>query len=235
LELIDVQQKAKEDKQKEFLAKGIINEEEYQQSLAEIAENSDKKRIASYSDMLGTTTDNLRTALGEGNKMYKAFAIANAIMNTYQAAVAAYQSAAAIPIVGYIAGPVAAAAAVAAGLANVAKIRSAREQGGNLAAGQISTIAERGKAEVIMPAGASRVRTAQQMKQIMGENSSSNSVPNVQIVNQTTGRIDSATTEQDDEGRIVVLIRETVSADMQNSNSSISKSRRATRGQPGYA
>lgn len=235
LELIDVQQKAKEDKQKEFLAKGIINEEEYQQSLAEIAENSDKKRIASYSDMLGTTTDNLRTALGEGNKMYKAFAIANAIMNTYQAAVAAYQSAAAIPIVGYIAGPVAAAAAVAAGLANVAKIRSAREQGGNLAAGQISTIAERGKAEVIMPAGASRVRTAQQMKQIMGENTSSNATPNIQIVNQTTGRIDSATTEQDDEGRIVVLIRETVSADMQNSNSSISKSRRATRGQPGYA
>jgi hypothetical protein len=235
LELIDVQQKAKEDKQKEFLAKGIINEEEYQQSLAEIAENSDKKRIASYSDMLGTTTDNLRTALGEGNKMYKAFAIANAIMNTYQAAVAAYQSAAAIPIVGYIAGPVAAAAAVAAGLANVAKIRSAREQGGNLAAGQISTIAERGKAEVIMPAGASRVRTAQQMKQIMGENSNGSGVEGVTIINQTTGRIDSATTEQDDEGRIVVLIRETVSADMQNSNSSISKSRRATRGQPGYA
>jgi hypothetical protein len=235
LELIDVQQKAKEDKAKEFRERSLISEEEYQQSLAEIAENSDKKRIASYSDMLGTTTDNLRTALGEGNKMYKAFAIANAIMNTYQAAVAAYQSAAAIPIVGYIAGPVAAAAAVAAGLANVAKIRSAREQGGNLAAGQISTIAERGKAEVIMPAGASRVRTAQQMKQIMGENTSSNATPNIQIVNQTTGRIDSATTEQDDEGRIVVLIRETVSADMQNSNSSISKSRRATRGQPGYA
>lgn len=235
LELIDVQQKAKEDKQKEFLAKGIINEEEYQQSLAEIAANSDKKRIASYSDMLGTTTDDLRTALGEGNKMYKAFAIANAIMNTYQSAVAAYQSAAAIPIVGFVAAPIAAAAAVAAGLATVAKIRSAREQGGNLAAGQVSTIAERGKAEVIMPAGASRVRTAQQMKQIMGENTSSNSTPNIQIVNQTTGRIDSATTEQDDEGRIVVLIRETVSADMQNSNSSISKSRRATRGQPGYA
>lgn len=235
LELYDIQQKQKEDIAKEYREKGRIDESEYQASLVAIAGNYNKKRVTEYSNMLGTTTDNLRTALGEGNKMYKAFAIANAIMNTYQSAVAAYQSAAAIPIVGFVAAPIAAAAAVAAGLATVAKIRSAREQGGNLAAGQISTIAERGKAEVIMPAGASRVRTAQQMKQIMGENTSSNSTPNIQIVNQTTGRIDSATTEQDDEGRIVVLIRETVSADMQNSNSSISKSRRATRGQPGYA
>lgn len=74
-------------------------------------------------------------------------------MNTYQGAVAAFQSAAAIPLVGWIA-TVAAAAAVAAGLANVAKIRSAREQGGSLAAGGIAMVGERNKAELIMPAGA---------------------------------------------------------------------------------
>lgn len=234
LELLDIQQAQKEKIAKEYRTKGRISEEEYQASLVAIAGNYNKKRSTEYSNMLGETTDNLRTALGEGNKMYKAFAIANAIMNTYQGAVAAFQSAAAIPIVGWVAAPIAAAAAVAAGLANVAKIRSAREQGGNLSAGQMSTIAERGQPEVIMPAGASRVRTAQQMRQIMGDNGGSSGTPNIQIVNQTTGRIDSAATEQTDENRLRVIIRETVSGDLGDSNSSISKMRRGTRGQPGH-
>jgi len=231
---LDIQQAQKEKIAKEYRTKGRISEEEYQASLVAIAGNYNKKRSTEYSNMLGETTDNLRTALGEGNKMYKAFAIANAIMNTYQGAVAAFQSAAAIPIVGWVAAPIAAAAAVAAGLANVAKIRSAREQGGNLSAGQMSTIAERGQPEVIMPAGASRVRTAQQMRQIMGDNGSSSGTPDIQIVNQTTGRIDSATTERTDENRLRLIIRETVSGDMADSNSSISKTRRATRTQPGF-
>lgn len=233
LQNIDVQQKAKEAKAKEFYDQGRLNEADYNASLAQIQKGFNKKRVTEYSSMLGETTDNLRTALGEGNKMYKAFAIANAIMNTYQSAVAAYQSASAIPIVGWVLGPIAAGAAVAAGLANVAKIRSAREQGGSLSAGQASTIAERGKAEVIMPAGASRVRTADQMRQIMGDNSSSG-VTGVTIVNNTTGRIDNAVTEKDDEGRLRVIISEQMAAETADSNSKFSKARRATRGQAGY-
>ena len=234
LELIDIQEQQKAKIAQQYRDEGIISEEQYQKALVEIASSSNKKRRDQYASVLGQTTDDLKTALGEGNKAYKAFAIANAIMNTYQGAVAAFQSAAAIPIVGWVAAPIAAAAAVAAGLANVAKIRSAREQGGNLSAGQMSTIAERGQPEVIMPASASRVRTAQQMKQIMGENASSSQPTTVQIVNQTTGRIDSATTERMDEATLRVIIRETVSGDLQDSNSPIAKSRRATRGQAGY-
>jgi len=235
LELFDIQQKQKEEVAKQYRDQGIINEEEYQASLVAIASNYNKKRRTEYASMLGQTTDDLKTALGEGNKAYKAFAIANAIMNTYQAAVAAYQSAAAIPVIGWVAGPIAAAAAVAAGLANVAKIRSAREQGGSLAAGGIAMVGERNKAELIMPAGASRVRTMEQVQQMMGGRGNNNGTPGVTIVNNTTGRIDSATTEQDDEGRLRVIISETVSRAMQDPNSDISKSRRNTRGQPGFA
>lgn len=234
LELVDIQEQQKAKIAQQYRDEGIIDEEEYQGALVEIAAEANKRRRDAYASVLGQTTDDLKTALGEGNKAYKAFAIANAIMNTYQGAVAAFQSAAAIPIVGWVAAPIAAAAAVAAGLANVAKIRSAREQGGNLSAGQMSTIAERGQPEVIMPASASRVRTAQQMKQIMGENGASSQPTTVQIVNQTTGRIDSATTERMDEATLRVIIRETVSGDLQDSNSPIAKSRRATRGQAGY-
>lgn len=234
LELITIQEQQKAAIAQQYRDDGIISEEQYQAALVEIAANANKRRRDEYASVLGQTTDDLKTALGEGNKLYKAFAVANAVMQTYQSATAAYQSAAAIPVVGYIAAPIAAAAAVAAGLANVARIKSAREQGGNLSAGQMSTIAERGQPEVIMPASASRVRTAQQMKQIMGENGASSQPTTVQIVNQTTGRIDSATTERMDESTLRVIIRETVSSDLQDSNSPIAKSRRATRGQAGY-
>lgn len=234
LELIDVQQKAKGDKAKEFYGRGIINEQEYQNALAQIAQQADDKRLDSYSSTLSDTTSALKTALGEGNALYKAAAITETVISTYKAATAAYSSLAPIPIIGPGLGIAAAAAAVAAGMANVAKIRSAREQGGNLSAGQASTIAERGKPEIIMPASASRVRTAQQMKQIMGEDRKSAAGNNVVIVNQTTGRIDSVQQETDDEGRLRILIRETVSNDMQDSNSQISASRRSTRNQPGF-
>lgn len=234
LELVEIQEQQKASILQRYRDEGILSEEEYQGALVEIAAEANKRRRDAYASVLGQTTDDLKTALGEGNKLYKAFAVANAVMQTYQSATAAYQSAAAIPVVGYIAAPIAAAAAVAAGLANVARIKSAREQGGLLSAGQMSTIAERGQPEVIMPASASRVRTAQQMKQIMGENASSSQPTTVQIVNQTTGRIDSAITERMDEATLRVIIRETVSGDLQDSNSPIAKSRRATRGQAGY-
>lgn len=233
LEMIDIQTKEKLKRLDEYYANAKDKEREYQDAKDAIVKKSDSDRVKQYARSLDETTDNLRNALGEGNKMYKAFAIANAVMQTYVAANAAFQSAAAIPIVGWIAAPIAAAAAVASGLANVAKIRSAREQGGQLAVGQASTIAERNKPEVIMPAGASRVRTAQQMRQIMGENGNVSGVPQISIINQTTGRIDEVQQEQDDEGRIRLIIRETVSGDFQDSNSQIAKSRKVSRGQAG--
>lgn len=234
LELITIQEEQKAKIAQQYRDEGIISEEQYQQALAEIAINAQKRRRDEYASILGQTTDDLKTALGEGNKAYKAFAIANAVMNTYQGAVAAYQSAASIPVVGFALAPIAAGAAIAAGLANVGKIRSAREQGGQVGFNQAFVGGERGQPEVIMPAAASRVRTAEQMRQIMGENGPSGQPTTVQIVNQTTGRIHSATTERMDEATLRVIIRETVSSDMTDSNSSISKSRRATRGQAGF-
>lgn len=232
---IDRQNDIKIQKLKDFHDKGLIAEQEYQDALKNIQQDTEKKKSDVYRGALGDMVDNLRTALGEGNALYKAAAITQTIIDTYKGAQAAFSALAPIPIVGPVLGGAAAAAAIAAGMARVGQIRSAREQGGSLAAGQVSTIAERGKAEVIMPAGASRVRTAEQMRQIMGETNRNTGAPQISIINQTTGRIDSVQQEQDDEGRITLLIREVVSGDLQDSNSRITKSRRATRGQPGFS
>lgn len=234
LELLDIQEQQKLAVADKYREQGLINEEQYQAALNAINEQYATKRAEALGSSFGDMAANAKTAFGEASTAYKAFAIAQATIATYTSAIEAYKSTAAIPVVGPFLAPVAAATAVAAGLANIAKIRSAREQGGQLSAGQMSTIAERGKPEVIMPAGASRVRTAQQMKEIMGQNGAQSGGDNVTIVNNTTGRVDSAVTERDDEGRLRIIISETVASQLQDNNSPISKARRSTRGQPGY-
>lgn len=230
---IDRQQEIKMQKLNDFHARGLVAEDDYAKAIKDIQDEADSNRLDSYESTLSDTTSALKTSLGEGSALYKAAAITQTIIETYKGATAAYASLSTIPIVGPALGVAAAAAVTAAGLANVAKIRSAREQGGQLSVGQVSTIAERNKPEVIMPAGASRVRTAEQMRQIMGDNGNVSGVPQISIINQTTGRIDEVQQEQDDEGRIRLLIRETVSGDFQDSNSQIAKSRKGSRGQAG--
>lgn len=80
----------------------------------------------------------------------KAAAIAQATINTYQAATAAYSSLASIPYVGPALGAAAAAAAIAAGLANVAQIRSANT--GFLTGGSFTVPGQTGGADSNMVA-----------------------------------------------------------------------------------
>lgn len=234
LELLDIQEQQKLAVADKYREQGLISEKRYQAALNAINEQYATKRADATATAFGNMASNIESALGEASGAYKAFAIVQATIATYTAAIEAYKSTAAIPVVGPFLAPVAAAAAVGAGMAQISAIRSAREQGGQLSAGQASTIAERGKPEVIMPAGASRVRTAQQMKEIMGQNGSSSGPSNVTIVNNTSSQIGNVSTEQDDEGRLRIIIEEQVAASLQNSNSKISKARKATRNAPGF-
>ena len=65
----------------------------------------------------------------KGKQAAKAAAIVQATINAYTAATGAYASASAIPVVGWVLGPVAAAAALAAGLANVSAIQGMAHDG----------------------------------------------------------------------------------------------------------
>lgn len=109
-----------------------------------------------------------------------------------------------------------------------------REQGGMMNSGGTYLVGERGP-EIIKMAGAGRATNASQTRQQLNGNNSGNSGPsNVTIVNNTSSQIGNVSTEQDDEGRLRIIIEEQVAASLQNSNSKISKARKATRNAPGF-
>lgn len=109
-----------------------------------------------------------------------------------------------------------------------------REQGGMMNSGGTYLVGERGP-EIIKMAGAGRAANASQTRQQLNGNNSGNSGPtNVTIVNNTSSQIGNVSTEQDDEGRLRIIIEEQVAASLQNSNSKISKARKATRNAPGF-
>lgn len=91
---------------------------------------------AQFQERLGMASDffgNLSKVAGafgkKGAKAAKAFAIAQATIDTYASAVAAYKAVVGIPYVGPVLAPVAAAGAIAAGLAQISAIRSQNVEG----------------------------------------------------------------------------------------------------------
>ena len=96
----------------------------------------DKKKVArkkftanAIMDIASSMFGSLSSILGEESKAGKAFAVAQATIDTYKAANSAYASMAGIPVVGPGLGAAAAAAAVLAGIANVKKILEVQDDG----------------------------------------------------------------------------------------------------------
>lgn len=99
----------------------------------------------------------IQGAFGEkGFKIAQGAAVAQATMKMFEAAQSAYAAGAAIPGIGIIAGPTFAAAALAAGAANIASIKSqtyqAYAQGGYIPPGNVGIVGESGAEFVRGPA-----------------------------------------------------------------------------------
>ncbi len=231
-------EKAKEEKANERAERELERIKKQNQREIDLAKSkedkisSDKLKLEKLTNKqrkegFNQTVNDLETVLGRENAIFKAAAVTNATIKTYEAANSAYSAMASIPVVGPGLGIAAAGAAVAAGLVNVRAITSAREQGGNLSAGQPSTVAERGQLEILTPTSSSRIRTKQQMQQLMGEGGSSTPAINIVNIDQSTGGV-SVESSVDDDGRIIQLIRDTTALDASNPNSELRKTFAAT-------
>ncbi len=149
----------------------------------------------------------------------QAAALANAVIETASAVSKAL--AAAPPPISFVL----AAAAAATGAAQVAIIASAkppaeRQQGGQFHAGQQLLVGEQGPELVEFGAGG-RIASAQETRQIARDRPST---PEIIIINQTSEEITQPDVNVDEEQRIIILIRNTVSSDLENPNSKVSKS-----------
>ncbi len=98
----------------------------YQKDIVKWSEMSSEQQLGIASQTAG----NMATILGEETEAGKAMAVVQATIDTYKSAQAAFSSMAGIPVVGPALGAIAAAAAVAMGLKNIAAIRSAKAEGG---------------------------------------------------------------------------------------------------------
>lgn len=99
---------------------------EHDMKIAEI----DKLKEEAITNNAVSTLQTIGAAFGKHTLAYKMMASTQALISTWQMAQEAYKSAATIPLVGFILAPAAAAAAVATGLGNVAKINSTNVETG---------------------------------------------------------------------------------------------------------
>lgn len=120
-------------KEAEINAKRQAEDKKAAESRANLEKQTTEAKIG-YAE---AGTNAITTLAKEGTAAYKGSAAAQALIDTYKSAQAAYASLAGIPIVGPFLGIAAAAAAVIAGLSNVKKILSTDPAGGS-AAGQPS-------------------------------------------------------------------------------------------------
>lgn len=208
----------------------LISEKKFQQARLEIEKNSrtanenlDKKaaevKAAETEKLIGKITGLMQSGNEELFRIGQATALANAVVETASAVSKALASAP--PPLSFLL----AAAAGAAGTAQIAAIASApppsaRQQGGQFQAGQRLEVGEHGTELVEFGTGG-RIADARETSRITGEKSP---VPEIVIINQTSEEISEPDVSIDEDERVIILVRNTVASDLQNSNSRISKS-----------
>lgn len=176
--------------------------------ISAVEEAQFQERLALASDFFGNLST-VAKAFGEkGAKAAKAFAIVQATIDTYASAVAAYKAVVGIPYVGPALAPVAAAGAIAAGLAQVAAIKAQKYQQGGIVAGasyggdQIN--AKLNSGEMVLNKQQQSNLFAQANNPIGGSRGG-----NVTIINNTRSEFD-AETKTNNEGDMQIIVKEAV-------------------------
>jgi hypothetical protein len=149
--------------------KGAISSDEYTKRIKQSSQarreldKAEKQSAIDKTAAIGNALGQLSSIVGQDTIAGKAFAIAKATIDTYQSAVAAYKSLAGIPIIGPALGAIAAAAAVASGIATVKKIVAVQVPNAPAGAGPALSSTPSGPAErpgVVNVAASPSIRAA---------------------------------------------------------------------------
>ncbi len=211
--------------------KRLISEKDFQKAKMEIEKKSkvaneklDKKTMMSKEEATKEIISKTIGLMQSGNetlfRIGQAAAVANAIVNTEEQVSIALKSAP-IPFNYALAGIAAVTGGAQISAILSAQPPSARQQGGQFQSGQRLLVGEQGP-ELVEFGSGGRIANSNETSKMTDR--STPPAPEIIIINQTTEEIDEPDVEQDDDQRIIILIRNTVSNDFENSNSKISKS-----------
>jgi hypothetical protein len=144
-----------------------------EEAISAIEEETMQKRLGQAATFFGNIAKMGSTFGKEGFEIAKAAAIAEATINTYAAATAAYKAMAGIPYIGPALGIAAAGAAIVAGAANIATIKAQQYQGayargGMISAGKYGLVGESGPELVRGPAVVTSAATTASKSQSRG-------------------------------------------------------------------
>lgn len=128
-EMLAMNRQERSDLNAEWDAEELVLKKQHEDAMGNIERGRQQAGLASMSDFFGQLAELRNSDSKKGRALGKAAAIAQATINAYTAATGAYASASAIPVVGWVLGPVAAGVALAAGLANVAAIQGMAHDG----------------------------------------------------------------------------------------------------------
>lgn len=129
LEMLEKYRQEESDLNAEWDEQALVLKQQHEDAMTAIERARQTAGLNALGDFFGQIAQLRETDSKRGRDLAKKAAIAQAIVNTYTAATGAYASASAIPVVGWVMGPIAAAAAIAAGMANVNAIRGMAHDG----------------------------------------------------------------------------------------------------------
>ena len=126
-------------KKDEFRAKDTESEKAYQKQIADLTIGAATNVISTLSSLNDLFAGESEASQKKAFKRNQALQIAQTIIDTFSSATGAFNSLVGIPVVGPVLGGVAAATAVAAGLANVKKIKEQKFEGASASGGNTPT------------------------------------------------------------------------------------------------
>lgn len=129
MEMLETFRQERSDLSAEWDEKELEVKKQHEDAMQQIESARYNAALSGVSDILGQIQGAVDSDSKKGKEKAKKLAIAQALINTYTGATGAFASAASIPVVGWIMAPIAAAAAIAAGMANVNAIKGQAHDG----------------------------------------------------------------------------------------------------------
>lgn len=199
--------------EEERLALLTKTESQYTNMQRQMELERQRQMVTGVADLFGNLSQIAGVFGKKGAKAAKALAIVQATVKMYESATSAYASAAAIPYYGFIAAPIAAGAALAAGAANIAAIKSQDEsiamydKGGMIPAGAAGIVGEIGPELVRGPAVVSSRRAT---ADAMGGDGGDGANVQVTIINNTGATVTEKRSKDGDKQMVEFIIGQAV-------------------------